>query len=88
MTSIPVSRAEFMKLISRMEQLEAEVSLLRNWMSKTCKNDDDQPGKLSQVADAEESDDEKISEKPGPSVDKSHKRLLAVKKTPTSINFQ
>lgn len=83
MTSIPVSRTEFMKLISRVEQLEAEVSLLRNRLGK--ENNEDRSEKSHE---SEESDDEKTMNVSTPLPDKSHRRLLTTKRPQTTINFQ
>jgi len=90
MTSIPVSRTEFMKLISRIEQLEAEVSLLRNYLAKAPQSSDNGSiGKLSQFSDSKdsESDSETVTEV-SVSSSKSHKRLLTTKKPSTNIHFQ
>jgi len=90
MTSIPVSRAEFMKLISRMEQLEAEVSLLRNYLAKTqSSGSGGSTEKSSHLSDSKdsESESETVAEIPVAS-NKSHKRLLVAKKPSTNIHFQ
>lgn len=66
--SIPVSRTEFMRLISRIEQLEAEISMFRKWMEKACKSN------ILEMDGEDKSDDEIVIE-----FSKSHKKLLTKK---------
>jgi hypothetical protein len=59
MSSIPVSRTEFMKLISRIEHLEAEISLFRNWMEKKYDaGNDHAESKTAQIEQTDEDDSE------------------------------
>jgi hypothetical protein len=73
--SIPVSKAEFMKLISRIEHLEAEISLFRNWIEKKYKaGNDHAESKITKIEQADEDDSENENSS------SSYKRLLAGKK--------
>lgn len=90
MTSIPVSRAEFMKLVSRIEQLEAEISLFRNWMEKKCgdgKAEVKNKKESSRIDDENDSKDEEKVETSLSSASGSHKRLLG-KTSRANIHFQ
>lgn len=90
MTSIPVTRSEFMKLVSRIEQLEAEISLFRNWMEKKFEDRKIEAKDKKERSRVDDEDDSKDEEKVEPlpsSASGSHKRLLG-KTSRANIHFQ